>query len=50
MDHVVPLSRGGLTSKGNVVPCCRTCNEQKKYLLPIEWTAYLERLQAAADS
>jgi len=50
MDHVVPLSRGGLTSKGNVVPCCRTCNEQKKYLLPIEWTAYLERLQAVTDS
>ena len=45
MDHVVPLSRGGKTTRGNVVPCCKTCNEQKKNLLPIEWTAYLERLQ-----
>ena len=45
MDHVVPLSRGGLTTKSNVVPCCKTCNSQKKHLLPLEWTAYLEHLQ-----
>lgn len=44
MDHVVPLSRGGRTVKSNVVPCCKECNNQKKYMLPLEWTAYLERL------
>ncbi len=42
MDHVVPLARGGKSLKGNVVPCCKECNSQKKYLLPVEWTAYLE--------
>ena len=44
MDHVVPLSRGGRTVKSNVVPCCKECNNQKKYMLPLEWTTYLERL------
>ncbi len=44
MDHVVPLSRGGRSVKSNVVPCCKECNSQKKYLLPIEWGDYLDRL------
>ena len=41
MDHVVPMARGGKTVKNNVVPCCKQCNEQKKYLLPSEWKEYL---------
>ena len=45
MDHVVPHVRGGRTAKSNVVPCCKECNEQKKYLLPLEWEAYLEHLR-----
>jgi len=45
MDHVVPLSRGGKTRKGNIVPACKECNSKKKYLLPIEWDAYLDRIQ-----
>lgn len=45
MDHIVPLARGGLSRKGNVVPCCRDCNRRKKYLVPVEWAAYLERLR-----
>ncbi len=45
MDHVVPLSRGGLTAKSNVVPCCKDCNSQKQHLLPLEWTDYIERLR-----
>lgn len=36
MDHVVPLSRGGKSSKGNIVPCCKPCNNDKKYLTPAE--------------
>ena len=36
MDHVVPLSRGGKSRKGNIVPACKECNSKKKYLLPIE--------------
>lgn len=43
MDHVVPVSRGGKSSKGNVVPCCKDCNTRKRQLLPMEWEAYLNQ-------
>ena len=36
MDHVVPISRGGKSKKGNIVPACKECNNKKKYLIPIE--------------
>ncbi len=45
MDHIVPIIRGGKSTKGNVVPVCKACNDRKKYLLPIEWEEYLERLR-----
>lgn len=41
MDHIVPMSRGGRSTKGNVVPACKTCNNKKKYLLPMEWDEYI---------
>mgnify|MGYP003322086410 CR=1 FL=1 len=41
MDHIVPLARGGTSSKSNIVACCKECNSKKKYLLPIEWEEYL---------
>lgn len=44
MDHIVPLSRGGKSKKGNIVPACKECNNKKKYLLPIEWEEYLQSL------
>lgn len=44
MDHVVPVSRGGKSKKGNIVPACKDCNSKKKYLLPIEWDEYLNSL------
>ena len=45
MDHVVPLSRGGKSKKGNIVAACKECNNKKKYLLPIEWEDYLASIQ-----
>ncbi len=36
MDHVVPVSRGGRSSQGNVVPSCRACNTAKRHLTPAE--------------
>ena len=36
MDHIVPVARGGRSVKGNVVPCCKACNNEKKYLTPAE--------------
>jgi 5-methylcytosine-specific restriction enzyme A len=45
MDHVVPISRGGKSVKGNVVPACKECNNKKKQLLPMEWKKYLENFE-----
>ena len=45
MDHVVPLARGGRSVKSNLVPCCKSCNNQKKNLLPIEWVEFLEKIR-----
>ncbi|MEI7946033.1 MAG: 4-hydroxy-3-methylbut-2-enyl diphosphate reductase [bacterium] len=36
MDHIVPVSRGGSSTKGNVVPCCKDCNSKKAYLTSAE--------------
>jgi 5-methylcytosine-specific restriction endonuclease McrA len=49
LDHVVPIIRGGKTTKGNIVPVCKECNSKKKFLLPIEWDKYLERLSETLD-
>ncbi len=42
MDHLIPLSRGGKSVKGNIVPACKECNNKKKYLLLVEWEDYLQ--------
>ena len=44
MDHRVPVVRGGRSTRSNVVAACKPCNDAKKYLLPVEWEAYLARL------
>ena len=49
MDHLVPIIRGGKSSRGNVVPACKECNNQKKYLLPMEWEEHLQRMQSKDD-
>jgi 5-methylcytosine-specific restriction endonuclease McrA len=45
MDHMVPIARGGRSTKGNVVPCCKECNTAKKQLLPMEWEQYLKNVK-----
>lgn len=45
MDHIVPLSRGGRSTKGNVAACCKDCNNKKKGMLPIEWEEYIEKIK-----
>ncbi|MGE5238012.1 MAG: HNH endonuclease [Chloroflexota bacterium] len=44
MDHLVPLVRGGRSTKNNIVAACKECNSRKKYLLPLEWETYLTSL------
>jgi 5-methylcytosine-specific restriction endonuclease McrA len=36
MDHVIPVARGGRSTKGNCVPCCKECNNSKKAYTPAE--------------
>ena len=36
MDHLVPIVRGGKSTKGNLVPSCKVCNTARKYRLPFE--------------
>ena len=36
MDHLVPIVRGGRSTKGNLVPSCKQCNSERKYRLPFE--------------
>jgi 5-methylcytosine-specific restriction endonuclease McrA len=41
MDHIIPIIRGGKTTKSNVAVVCKECNNKKKYLLPMEWEEYI---------
>ena len=45
MDHLIPLSRGGRSTKDNLVPSCKECNNKKKSSLPVEWEEYMDELQ-----
>ncbi len=47
MDHIVPIARGGKSTRANVVPACKECNSNKKQLLPMEWESYLEKISQA---
>jgi len=48
MDHIVPIIRGGRSTRGNIVPACKACNNSKKYMLPVEWEEYLAGFQSGA--
>ncbi len=45
MDHLVPIIRGGKSTKNNLVTACKECNNKKKHSLPLEWQEELERLK-----
>ena len=36
MDHLVPLVRGGRSTKNNVVVACKKCNSEKKHKTLVE--------------
>ena len=36
LDHVIPVARGGKSTRGNCVPCCKDCNSKKKAYTPAE--------------
>ena len=45
MDHVLPLTRGGKSTKDNLVPCCKSCNTVKKSMMPLQWQEFLEKMR-----
>ena len=49
MDHVVSLSAGGKSTKGNLVPCCKQCNTKKHSLSLVEWIQYLETVRKSGE-
>ena len=49
IDHIIPVRRGGKSTKGNIVPACKECNSKKQSLLPLEWNDYLETLNKPVD-
>jgi len=50
MDHLIPVTRGGKSVQGNLVPACKECNNKKKYLLPTEWQEYLDAITKKGSS
>jgi len=36
-DHIVPVSKGGKTTPGNILPACQHCNSSKKDRDIVEW-------------
>jgi 5-methylcytosine-specific restriction endonuclease McrA len=47
MDHLVPLARGGKSTRGNIVSACQACNKKKQLGTPVE--AILDQIQAQSD-
>lgn len=47
MDHIVPVSQGGFSTKGNVVASCKNCNNLKKDMTAVEWQLHLEAVKKA---
>lgn len=42
-EHVIPVSRGGRHSAGNILPACQSCNSSKKAKLLSEWRLEQQR-------
>lgn len=49
-DHIVPLIRGGVNSKENLIECCNRCNSFKGNLLLSEWRDLISKGLANKDT
>ena len=41
IDHLLPLSRGGVNAQTNLVLCCKTCNNAKADLTLAEFVVFV---------
>ncbi|QLY26294.1 HNH endonuclease [Bdellovibrio sp. KM01] len=48
MDHLIPIARGGKSTKNNCVPSCKDCNSKKGYKTRAEMA--MEELKASSQS
>jgi 5-methylcytosine-specific restriction endonuclease McrA len=48
MDHMTPVTQGGLHDITNVVPACGSCNSRKNAKNLLEWLLYLEGIRSCA--
>ena len=48
MDHLIPIARGGKSSKNNCVPSCKACNTKKGHKTRAEMA--LDELKLASES
>ena len=44
IDHIVPLSKGGLHTKDNLQMLCAPCNRGKGDMLPEEWDEHVRKI------
>ena len=50
MDHLVPIARGGKSTKNNCVVCCKDCNSKKGHQMGVEQTIEEMRAKGELDS
>lgn len=43
VDHIIPISRGGMNKRKNYVPACEPCNMEKGDLTADEFMRYRNR-------
>lgn len=49
LDHIIPLSKGGVHAAYNVQLLCRSCNCSKTDKMPIAWAFYFESTRPFAQ-
>ncbi|HYC23914.1 MAG TPA: HNH endonuclease signature motif containing protein [Candidatus Bathyarchaeia archaeon] len=49
MDHLVPVIRGGHSTRGNLVAACKACNRAKGHRLATEWQPEAVASEARTD-
>lgn len=49
LDHLIPITRGGHHSVGNLVAACRSCNASKNTKFVMEFRMYRKKRELAAS-